>query len=63
MKASQRSQQWKAPIVAAPDSRRDDFVAPFFRRAQPDQIVVILKARETALILTSVGARTVGTWS
>jgi hypothetical protein len=41
---------------AAPDSRRDDFVAPFFRRAQPDQIVVILKARETARILTSVGS-------
>ena len=52
----QRSQQWKAPIVAAPDSRRDDFVAPFFRRAQPDQIVVTLKARETARILTSVGS-------
>jgi hypothetical protein len=52
---AQHSQEWKAPILAAPDGRRDDFVAPYFRRAQPDQIVVILKARETARLLTSVG--------
>src|SRR5262249_33762840 len=31
------------------------FVDPYFRRAQPDQIVVILKAREPARILVAIG--------
>ena len=35
--------------------RRDDFVEPYFRRAKPDQVVVILKAREPARILTAIG--------
>jgi hypothetical protein len=34
------------PIVEAPKGRRDDFVDPYFERAKPDAIVVILKARE-----------------
>jgi hypothetical protein len=47
---------WGAPIVKAPrDERRDRFVDAFFRRAQPDQIVVILKAREPARILIAIG--------
>ena len=52
-----RSQQWGAPIVAAPAGRRDEFIAPYFRRAKPDQVVVILKAREPARILVSIGSR------
>ena len=28
-----RSHKWRAPIVEAPAGRRDDFVAPYFRRA------------------------------
>ena len=39
-----RSEKWNAPILEAPKSRRDEFVAPYFRRAQPDQVVLILKA-------------------
>lgn len=50
-----RAEQWGAPIVDAPAGRRDDFVTPYFRRAQPDQIVVILKAREPARILAAIG--------
>jgi hypothetical protein len=50
-----RAAQWHAPIVDAPAGRRDEFVEPYFRRAQPDQIVVILKAREPARILVAIG--------
>ena len=47
--------RWRAPIVDAPAGRRDDFVDRYFRRAAPDQIVVILKGREPARILTAIG--------
>src|SRR6516164_489938 len=57
-----RSQAWNAPIVAAPEGRRDDFVAPYFRHAQPDQIVVILKAREPARILIAIGDKKNNRW-
>jgi hypothetical protein len=50
-----RSLKWRAPIVEAPAGRRDEFVAPYFRRAQPDQVVVILKAREPARIMIAIG--------
>jgi hypothetical protein len=50
-----RSAQWKAPIVEAPAGRRDTFVDRYFRRAEPDRVVVILKAREPARILTAIG--------
>lgn len=43
-----RSQKWGAPVLAAPQGRRDDFVEPYFRHAQPNQVVVILKARTRA---------------
>jgi hypothetical protein len=46
---------WGAPIVKAPTSRRDKFVDPYFRRPKPDQIVVIMKGREPARILTAIG--------
>jgi hypothetical protein len=42
------------PILDAPEGRRDDFVAPYFRSAQPDRVVAILKAREPARILVSI---------
>ncbi len=48
------SQKWGAPVLQAPEGRRDDFVAPYFRGAQPDQVVAILKAREPARILVSI---------
>jgi hypothetical protein len=51
-----RAAQWHVPIVEAPDGqRRDAFVDPYFRRAHPDQIVVVLKAREPARILVAIG--------
>jgi len=50
------SQKWGAPVLKAPqEERRDDFVAPYFRGARPDQMVAILKAREPARILVSIG--------
>jgi hypothetical protein len=55
--AQYASRKWGAPILNAPEGRRDDFVAPYFRGAQPDQIVAILKAREPARILVSIGKR------
>lgn len=50
-----RSQRWGAPIVDAPRGRRDEFVTPYFRQATPDQVVVILKAREPARIMMAIG--------
>jgi hypothetical protein len=48
--------KWGAPILEAPEEeRRDQFLAPYFRRAQPDRIVAILKAREPACILLGIG--------
>ena len=43
------------PVLEAPKGRRDEFVDPCFKRAKPDQVVVILKAREPARIMTAVG--------
>jgi hypothetical protein len=42
-------------IQSEPKGRRDDFVQPYFRRAQPDRVVVIIKAREPAGILKAIG--------
>ena len=53
-----RAQKWDAPILEAPTGRRDDFVAPFFKRAKTDQVLVILKAREPARIMTAIGEGT-----
>lgn len=50
-----RSEKWGAPIVEAPAGRRDDFVDSYFKRAKPDQVMVILRAREPARILTAIG--------
>jgi hypothetical protein len=50
-----RSQKWGVSIHKDPPGRRDDFVERYFRRAQPDQIVAIIKAREPATIMTAIG--------
>jgi hypothetical protein len=52
-----RSQKWGAPILEAPEGRRDDFVDPYFKHAKKDQVVVILKAREAARIMVAIGAK------
>src|SRR5712671_6129560 len=51
----ERAVAWNAPIVEAPKGRRDEFVDPYFKGAGPDQIVIILKAREPARIMTAIG--------
>src|ERR1700676_3336889 len=51
-----RCQKWKAPILDAPEGRRDDFVDPYFKQAKTDQVVVILKAREPARIMIAIGS-------
>jgi hypothetical protein len=50
-----QAKAWRAPIVEAPTGRRDAFVEPYFRRAKPDQVMVIVKGREPARILTAIG--------
>jgi len=57
-----RSEKWGAPILEAPEGRRDELVEPYFRRAQRDQLVVILKAREPARILTAIGNKQDNRW-
>ena len=42
----ERAAKRNIPIVEAPTGRRDEFVDPYFERAKPDVVVVILKARE-----------------
>ena len=54
-----QADRWNAPVVEAPKGRRDEFVEPYFRGAQPDEIVVILKTREPARIMTAIGDRKV----
>ncbi len=56
--ASKRS----IPIMDAPQGRRDDFVDPHFNRAKPDEVVVILKAREPARIMIAVGDNKTNRW-
>ena len=43
------------PVVDAPKGRRDEFVDPYFKGADPDAVVIILKAREPARIMTAIG--------
>jgi hypothetical protein len=50
------AEQWGVQIVD-PDGRRDDFVDPYFQRAKKDQVVVIIKARKPAGIMTATGVR------
>jgi hypothetical protein len=57
-----RSQKWGAPILEAPEGRRDDFVDRYFRRVEPDQVVAILKAREPARIMIAIGNKKENRW-
>lgn len=60
--AVNRSKKWGAPILDAPDGRRDEFVQPYFKAAKPDQVVCILKAREPARIMTAIGRKKENRW-
>jgi hypothetical protein len=57
-----RSLTWKAPILEAPEGRRDAFVDSYCRRAKPDEVVAIIKAREPARILIAIGERKENRW-
>jgi hypothetical protein len=57
-----RSEKWATPILEAPEGRRDEFVEPYFRKAKPDQVVAILKAREPARIMTAIGSVKENRW-
>ena len=57
-----QADRWRAPIVEAPKDRRDEFGELYFRGAEPDQVVVILKAHEPARIMTAIGDRKVNRW-
>jgi hypothetical protein len=50
-----QSQKWQLKIQPDPADRRDDFLAHCFRKAQPDQVVALIKAREPAGIMTAIG--------
>jgi hypothetical protein len=49
------AKKWGTETVGDPEGRRDDFVEPYFGKAQPDQVVVIIKAREPAGYMTATG--------
>ena len=57
-----QADKWNTPIVEAPKGRRDQFVDPYFKGAKPDQVVVILKAREPARIMTAIGDKKLNRW-
>ncbi len=58
----EQAETWNAPIVEAPKGRRDEFVDPYFKGAKPDQVAVILKAREPARIMTAIGDKKLNRW-
>jgi hypothetical protein len=58
----ERAAKRNIPIVDAPKGRREEFVDPSFQRAKPDAIVVILKAREPARIMTAIGDNIANRW-
>ena len=50
-----QAKTWSAEILDDPAGRREDIVAPYFKRAAADRIVAIVRAREPAHILASYG--------
>jgi hypothetical protein len=57
-----RSQKWDAPLLEAPESRRDEFIRPYFRKAKLNQVVAILKGREPARIMIAIGNKKDDRW-
>jgi len=57
-----RSEKWNAPILEAPESRRDKFLDPYFVKAEPDQVVAIVRAREPGRILIANGNKKDDRW-
>jgi hypothetical protein len=50
------------PILEAPKGRRDEFIEPYFKKAEPDAVVAVVKAREPARIMTAIGDRAANRW-
>ena len=59
---TERAAKRNIPIVEAPKGRRDEFVDPYFKRAKPGAVVVILKAREPARIMIAIGDKVTNRW-
>ena len=59
---TERATKRNIPIVEAPKGRRDEFVDPYFRRAKPGAVAVVLKAREPARIMTAIGDKVANRW-
>ena len=57
-----RSQKWGAPILEAPENRRDKFLDPYFRKAKPNQVVAIIKGREPARLMMAIGNKKDDRW-
>jgi hypothetical protein len=57
-----RSQKWGAPLLEAPEERRDKCLDPYFRNAKPNQVVAIVKGREPARILIAIGNKKDDRW-
>ena len=58
----ERAAKRNIPIMEGPKGRRDEFVDPYFERAKPDAVVVILKAREPARIMIAIGDKVSNRW-
>jgi hypothetical protein len=58
----ERAAKRNIPIIDAPNGRRDEFVDPYFERARPDSVVIILKAREPARIMIAIGDKVANRW-
>jgi hypothetical protein len=58
----ERAAKRNIPLVDAPNGRRDEFVDPYFERAKPDAVAVILKAREPARIMIAIGDKVANRW-
>jgi hypothetical protein len=58
----ERAAKRNIPILDAPEGRRDEFVDPYFKGAKPDSVVVILKGREPARIMTAIGDKIANRW-
>jgi hypothetical protein len=57
-----RSQKWGAPILEAPEDRRDKFLDSYFRKAKPNQVVAIVKGREPARMMIAIGNKKDDRW-
>ena len=50
------------PVLEAPKGRRDEFVEPYFKGAESDEVVIVLKAREPARIMIAIGDKVSNRW-